>query len=180
MHCQIVLKLFSHTFHEYSFASFKLLTHTIQNHMTVTVQKWTIFTINPPLKSSEHDIHNRKIPMHCQIVLKFFSQTYHEYSFASFKLLTHTIPNHMTVTVQKWTIFTINPPLKSSEHDIHIRNIPMHCQIVLKFFSHTFHECSFASLKLLTHTIPNHMTVHRRLCCSGCIHKKGTTYKNYL
>ena len=32
----------------------------------------------------------------------------------------------------------------NNEHDIHIRNIPMHCQIALKFFSHTFHECSFA------------------------------------
>ena len=148
--------------------------------MTVTVQKWPIFTINPPLKSSEHDIHTHNFPMHCQIALKFFSHTFHECSFASFKLLTHNIPNHMTVTVQKWPIFTINPPLKSSEHDIHTHNFPMHCQIVLKFFSHTFHECSFASFKLLTHNIPNHMTVHRRLCCSGCIYKKGTIYKNYL
>ena len=102
--------------------------------------------------NNEHDIHTHNFPMHCQIVLKFFSHTFHECSFASFKLLTHTIPNHMTVTVQKWPIFTINPPLKSSEHDIHTHNFPMHCQIVLKFFPHTFHECSFASFKLLAHT----------------------------
>ena len=134
MHCQIVLKNFSHTFHEFSFALFKLLIHTIPNHMTVTVQKWPIFTINATLNLSEHDIHTHNFPMHCQIVLKFFSHTFHECSFASFKLLIHTIPNHMTVTVQKWPIFTINATLKSSEHDIHTHNFPMHCQIVLKFF----------------------------------------------
>ena len=40
----------------------------------------------------------------------------------------------------------------NNEHDIHTHNFAMHCQIVVKFFSYTFHECSFVSFKLLTHT----------------------------
>ena len=90
-----------------SFIEFKYLVPILKNHLAVTLQKFTIFNMLINIELSEHDITGYNFPQWVLISFKFVSQHYKDGSFKVFKYLVPILKNHLTVTLQKFTIFTM-------------------------------------------------------------------------
>ena len=103
----ISFKFVSQHYEYGSFILFKYLVHILKNHFTVTLQKFTIFTMLIIIELSEHDITGYNFPQWVLISFKFVSQHYEDGSFILFKYLVPILKNHLTVTLQKFTNFTM-------------------------------------------------------------------------
>ena len=103
----ISFKFISQHYEDGSFIVFKYLVPIIKNQLTMTLQKFTIFTMLIHNDLSEHDIIGYNFPLLVLISFKFVSQHYKDGSFIEFKYLVPIIKNQLTVTLQKFTIFTM-------------------------------------------------------------------------
>ena len=132
----ISFKFVSQHYEDGSFILFKYLFPILKNYLTVTLPKFTIFPMLINIQLSEHDITGYNFPLFVLISFKFVSLHYEDGSFILFKYLFPILKNYLTVTLPKFTIFTMLINIQLSEHDITGYNFP---QWVLNF-SNLYHS----------------------------------------
>ena len=103
----ISLKFVSQHYEDGCFILFKYLVPILKNNLTVTLQKFTIFTMLIHIRFEKHDLIGYNFTQWIFIPFKLVSQHYEDGSFIQFKYLVPILKNHVTVTLQKFTIFTM-------------------------------------------------------------------------